>query len=392
MNISRLLPLFLVLISFFACGTSNNVDAVQAEQVIEHYADFVLASYRAAKADAEAMREFLKTFTNDPTAENFEAAKEAWLAARESYGPTEAFRFAGGPIDVIDGEEGPEAFINSWPLDEGYIDYVQDADGNNIYGGIINDKEAFPTVDRELLVSLNMEGGEENVSTGYHAIEFLLWGQDLTAPEVHQAGQRAYTDFVDGGEVPNADRRRAYLLICADLLIENLDVLIDQWEQEGPYRKEFLAQSEQAALSQMMTGIATLSKAELAGERTFVPYANRDQEDEHSCFSDNTHRDLRLNFDGIRDVYLGRMGDNEGPSLSDLIAATDQELADQIAAQLSDAEQAVYDTAVPFDHAIDDEESRPGILAAVNELQDLGNLIVAGGAAIDLTVGTELDK
>lgn len=388
----RIFSLLLVLATFFACEFADREAEVSSEEVMAHYADLVYSSYRAAQADAMTLKDVLNTFASEPTAEHFMAAKEAWLAARESYGPTEAFRFAGGPIDVIDGEEGPEGLINSWPLDEAYIDYVKDVDGNNLYGGIINDTEAFPTVDRDLLVSLNMEGGEENVSTGYHAIEFLLWGQDLTAPEAHQAGQRAHTDFLEGGEVPNADRRRGYLLICADLLIENLDILVTQWAENGPYRQKFLAQSEGAALGQMMTGIATLSKAELAGERTFVPYANRDQEDEHSCFSDNTHRDLRLNFNGIRDVYTGQNAGAKGPSLSDLIRMTDAELAKQIDDQLAKAEAAVYDTAVPFDHAIDDEESRPGILAAVNELQDLGNLIVAGGAAIELTIGTELDK
>ncbi|MEM8583493.1 MAG: imelysin family protein [Bacteroidota bacterium] len=388
----RIFSFLLVLITLSTCESVDKEAEIRSEEVMAHYADLVYSSYSAAQADAVAMKEALNTFASEPTAEHFMAAKEAWLAARESYGPTEAFRFAGGPIDVIDGEEGPEGLINSWPLDEAYIDYVRDVDGNNLYGGIINDTETFPVVDRDLLVSLNMEGGEENVSTGYHAIEFLLWGQDLTAPEVHQAGQRAYTDFVEGGEIPNADRRKEYLLICADLLIENLDILVTQWAENGPYREKFLAQSERAALGQMMTSIATLSKAELAGERTFVPYANRDQEDEHSCFSDNTHRDLRLNFNGIRDVYTGQMGEVKGPSLSDLIRITNAELASQIDDQLAKTEAAVYDTAIPFDHAIDDEESRPGILAAVNELQDLGNLIVAGGAAIELIVGTELDK
>jgi putative iron-regulated protein len=44
-----------------------------------------------------------------------DAAKEAWLTARQSYGPTEAYRPYGAPIDD---DNGPEGQLNACPLDE----------------------------------------------------------------------------------------------------------------------------------------------------------------------------------------------------------------------------------------------------------------------------------
>ncbi|MCB0226566.1 MAG: iron-regulated protein, partial [Anaerolineae bacterium] len=160
-----------------------DLDALKTEAV-ETYANIVFANYEDAYNSAVELQDKIDAFVADPTAETMQAAKEAWLAAREPYGQTEAFRFYGGPIDD---EDGPEGLINAWPLDEVYIDYV---DGEET-SGIINDVETYPTIDKELLISLNEVGAEENISTGFHAIEFLLWGQDLSSDG---AGNRPYTD------------------------------------------------------------------------------------------------------------------------------------------------------------------------------------------------------
>lgn len=383
MKITFYLP-FLALAMLFIVSCSNdddNKDDVIIEQAKKEaqtaYADFVYNSYQQAYDDAANLKTAITTFTTTPTAANMQAAKTAWLVARESYGPTEAFRFADGPIDLIGAEEGPEGLLNSWPLDEAYIDYVS----GSANAGIINEVTTYPTIDKALLESLNGEGGEENVSIGYHAIEFLLWGQDLTVPSAKQAGQRAFTDFVDGGTAANQDRRRAYLEICSDLLLDHLQILLDEWKSGGTYRNEFTAYSADIALGKMMTAIATLSKTELAGERMFVAYDNQDQEDEHSCFSDNTHRDVRLNFDGIKAVYSGLSS-----SIHDAIVLKNPTVAAEVEAAITAAETAVYATAEPFDFAITDVAERPKVLTAVNALRDLGDKLVVGGKEIGITV------
>ncbi|MEM6263599.1 MAG: imelysin family protein, partial [Bacteroidota bacterium] len=160
----------------------------------------------------------------------------------------------------------------------------------------------------------------------------------------------------------------------------------------GAYRTTFLALDENEALSNMMTAIATLSKSELAGERVLVAWDNRDQEDEHSCFADNTHRDLRLNFLGIKEVYLGKNGAKIGPSIHDLVEQTDANLATEIITALDNAEDKVENTAIPFDYAISNDGERPKVRDAVTALQDLGDKFVTGGTAIGVTVGSELPE
>ncbi|HAF76596.1 MAG TPA: hypothetical protein DCG42_04675 [Maribacter sp.] len=355
-------------------------DAIEASSVIENYADLVLANYQAALVDAEAMSVAIQTFVATPTEENFEAAKEAWLTSRESYGPSEAFRFANGPIDTGDTEE-IEGYLNSWPLDEAYIDYVE----GDVDAGIINNLADFPTLTKEILTGENGNGGEENVAIGYHAIEFLLWGQDLTAPSENLAGQRAYTDFVDGGTAANQDRRREYLAIVADLLTDHLQIIIDEWS--GDYRSTFLALDEDEALDNIISSIAELSRSELAIERMAVALQNQDQEDEHSCFSDNTHRDIRLNLAGIVNVYTGAYGSVDGNSLQDLIEEADADLATELDALLATAVTDVDATLDPFDLAIVDGESSvegAKVQTAVQALVAFGDKLLEAKVALGI--------
>lgn len=380
--------LYLLIPTMFIASCSSDdspaepENSIEKSEVIENYATIVFASYQDALSDAEDLETAINTFVADPTASNFTAAKTAWLEARESYGPTEAYRFADGPIDDAD---GPEGMLNAWPLDENYVDYVEgDADS-----GIINDATTYPVIDKTTLENLNEVGGEANISIGYHAIEFLLWGQDNSAPSELKAGERPYTDFVDGGTASNQDRRRDYLAVCADLLTDHLQLMIDEWEAGGAYRTTFLSLDENTVLNNILTAIATLSKSELGGERMFVAYDNQDQEDEHSCFSDNTHRDIRLNLEGIANVFRGSYGSISGSSLEDLINEEDATLGAEVSAQLAAAEAAVDATANPFDFAISDATERPIVLAAVNALQDLGDKFVEGGATIGLSITTD---
>ncbi|SEB59719.1 putative iron-regulated protein [Maribacter dokdonensis] len=355
-------------------------DAIEASSVIENYADLVLANYQVALVDAEAMNVAIQTFVATPTEENFEAAKEAWLTSRESYGPSEAFRFANGPIDTGDTEE-IEGYLNSWPLDEAYIDYVE----GDVDAGIINNLADFPTLTKEILTGENGNGGEENVAIGYHAIEFLLWGQDLTAPSENLAGQRAYTDFVDGGTAANQDRRREYLAIVADLLTDHLQIIIDEWS--GDYRSTFLALDEDEALDNIISSIAELSRSELAIERMAVALQNQDQEDEHSCFSDNTHRDIRLNLAGIVNVYTGAYGSVDGNSLQDLIEEADTDLATELDALLATAVTDVDATLDPFDLAIVDGESSvegAKVQTAVQALVAFGDKLLEAKVALGI--------
>ncbi|MEM9920233.1 MAG: imelysin family protein [Bacteroidota bacterium] len=365
----------------------QSVDALKAG-IQSNYADLVYTNYLDSYNAAKDMQDVLNDFIANPTDVTLEAAKQAWLVAREPYGQTEAFRFASGPIDA---DDGPEGLLNAWPLDESYIDYVE----GNLTAGIINNTTEYPTLDKALLESLNEIGGEENVSIGYHAVEFLLWGQDLTDPSELQTGMRPVTDFTSA---PNADRRKQYLSITAELILDHLQLMLDEWDpsMSNNYRSEFMALSTDQAITNILTGIGTLCKSELAGERIFTAYDNVDQEDEHSCFSDNTHRDTRLNAIGIRNVYTGcyirtdGISKVAGPSLVDLMNVIDSEFSKDANNLMNDALAAVEATAIPFDFAISDAGARPDVLAAVNKLREFGDKLAEVGTKLGLTINTDL--
>ncbi|WP_041675485.1 imelysin family protein [Ramlibacter tataouinensis] len=349
--------------------------------VAAHYAALVHASYADTLAAAQAMQQAVTAFLKSPGAETQAAARKAWLAARELYGQTEAYRFYGGPIDD---DDGPEGRINAWPMDESYVDGVDGRPGS----GLINNRKQPLT--SKALAALNERGGEENIATGWHAIEFMLWGQDLseTGP-----GNRGFEDFVDG-KAPNADRRRQYLALTTGLLVDDLSSLVRAWAPgaKGNYRARF-EQGGRESVRRMLVGLGSLSRGELAGERLEVALASQDQEDEHSCFSDNTHRDAVANARGIQNVWLGewRRPDGSvlrGPSLRELVAARDAPLAERTTRQVAASVAAAEGIRAPFDQEIRGDRNAPGrqrVQATIDSLSQQARDLVASAAAMGIT-------
>ncbi|MGD9945900.1 MAG: imelysin family protein [Burkholderiaceae bacterium] len=355
--------------------------SVTPNSVNRHYGVLVHAGYEDSLNGALAMQQAISAFLAAPSAQGLDAARRAWLDAREFYGQTEAFRFYGGPIDD---DKGPEGRINAWPLDESFIDSVKDQP----QAGLINDRKIAMT--KKTLASYNERGGEENISTGWHAIEFLLWGQDFNDDG---PGQRSFEDFVDG-KAPNADRRRRYLGVVTELLIDDLRFLVRAWApgQANNYRARF-ERGGNESLRRIFVGLGSLSRGELAGERLEVALASQDQEDEHSCFSDNTHRDAVTNALGIQNVWLGRYKRRDGsllqgPSLRELVAARDAGLAERTTQQIAASVQAAEAIQAPFDREVLGGRDAPGrqrIQKTIDSLVQQSKDLVAAAAAVGIT-------
>ena len=365
---------------FAACATGGGPDDELKAEVVANYADGVHHLYSRSLASAQAMRDAVYTFADDPTPGHLEAAKRMWLVARDDYGPTEAFRFYDGPIDNPD--DGPEGLINAWPMDESYVDYVEGSPN----AGIINDPAAFPVINADLIVSLNEEGGEENVSTGWHAIEFLLWGQDLspTGP-----GARPVEDYTTN---PNAERRATYLKVASDTLVGHLQDMANAWASGGGnYRAQFVAMSADDAIRDIITGIGELSRGELAGERMTVAYEERSQEDEHSCFSDNTKADIVANALGIQMVFTGDYGAVSGAGIVDLVEAGDPELAKQLTAEIAASVNRARAIPEPFDRHLregvsDQSAGRRAVLDTIVSLENQTDTIVQAAENIGISI------
>ncbi len=332
------------------------------EDVTKQYAVLVSAGYQDSLASAKNMQAQIEAFIAQPSAESQKAAQAAWLDAREWYGQTEAFRFYGGPIDS---ETGPEGFINAWPLDEAYIDGVK----GKSKAGIINSKT--PITEAKLR-SMNERGGEENIATGWHAIEFLLWGQDLSKDS---AGQRPFTDYTTAN---NAKRRGEYLKLVTQMLVDDLASVEKEWQPgQKNYRTKF-EQGGQDSIKKIFTGLGTLSRGELAGERIEVALDTQNQEDEHSCFADNTHRDIVVNAKGIQNVWEGRFVRRsgeviEGASLKALVAQKSAVAAEAVSKDMATSVKAAESIQAPFDREIVGKKDAPGrkrVQAVVESLKN----------------------
>lgn len=341
-----------------ACSTVKNqmADNVTSADVLDTYGDVAEATYADSLSTAKVLQTKVNALLASPTEANLDAARTAWLASRVPYQQTEAYRFGNAIVDDWEGK------VNAWPLDEGLIDYVDtssygtESDENPLHnsnviaaknirvnGDVIDASSITPDVLEQLHEAGDVEA---NVATGYHAIEFLLWGQDLNGTE-KGAGERPATDFstsaCTGG---NCDRRRDYLAAATTLLISDLQEMADAWKDGGAARKELAAKGEKGGLATILTGMGSLSYGELAGERIKLGLMLHDPEEEHDCFSDNTHNSHYYDAKSIRNVYLGeyRRVDGSvvrGSSISALVRKKDPVLDAKLQAQLLATEKAM---------------------------------------------------
>ncbi len=337
----------ILIATLFMMNTS--VHAATPEAVLKHYADLAHVMYSDSLLTAKDLEKKIDALLANPTEENLSASKNAWVAARVPYMQTEAYRFGNAIVDDWEGK------VNAWPLDEGLIDYTASSYGteseeNPFYtANIVANKNVAvggkkidaSNITKELLAETlhEVDDIEANVATGYHAIEFLLWGQDLNGTDAGN-GNRPASDFnTDNCTGGNCDRRAAYLKAVTELMIDDIQWMVSQWAEGGDARKAVVTGDLQQNLATIFTGMGSLSYGELAGERMKLGLMLHDPEEEHDCFSDNTHFSHYYDAVGIRNVYTGmytRLDGTEvkGPSLSDLVAAKDAKADKELRAHI----------------------------------------------------------
>ena len=405
--------------------TTKKMEVSESSPVLTAYAKIAQANYTDAFNDAKKLQMAIEEFTLNPSEKTFANAKIAWLNSRESYGQTEIFRLANGPIDAEDGWVADtygalEGQLNAWPLDENMIDYTIDANGVKTFGNIIDTIGVFnpggedavsvdiSNITVDAITALNENGGDANVSTGYHAIEFLLWGQDQDYSNfvkdsitngAKTAGQRALSDYTSD---KNASRRIAFLKAASEKIVADLQTVLNAWTNDGLYKNAFLGElsganaskniSSRDALKQVIAGMGVFMKSELANERIAVAVLTPSEEDEHSCFSDNTHRDITTNYLGFKNVLTSTYeGKSYGKSMLDAVSIEDKKriisLMKSIETKIASINKVAMTTA-HFDYQIqaDNPQSRV-IVKLKNQMRKLGDEMVnvANANGISLT-------
>ncbi|MGH8316122.1 MAG: imelysin family protein [Steroidobacterales bacterium] len=348
------------------------------------YGEIAFRNYTDAYQAAVALQKSVDEFVADPaddSEEQLSQVRQAWLDARLSYGQTEAFRFYEGPIDFgkrPDGAQGPEGRINAWPLNEQYIDAT------------IEDSSV--PITRATLIERNARDDEADVTTGYHAIEYLLWGRD-TNP--NGPGNRPSRDFIGGGL---AERRRAYLKITTDLLVDDLASVAAAWAlDKADYRAQLAQMDAKESVAKILTGIATLSGFELGFERLATALDSGSQEDEQSCFSDSTIADVIENVTGVANVYFGRYGDSHGAGIDAVLGKVNPTLNQLLTDQINRSLALAKALDRPFDQTLlspPGSPQRAKVEALVTSLQTQTRLLKQAGVAlgVHLVVAVEKDE
>ncbi|MDP2494238.1 imelysin family protein [Shimia thalassica] len=367
--------------------------AASKADVLSNYADIAEAKYSDSLITAKTLQDAVNALIATPSQETLDAAKAAWIESRVPYQQTEVYRFGNAIVDDWEGK------VNAWPLDEGLIDYVDSSYGGpsdenplNVANVIANPSFEISgkTIDAssitpEFLAETLHEADEveANVATGYHAIEFLLWGQDLNGTNAG-AGARPFTDYAMGDACTggHCDRRAEYLRAATDLLVSDLEFMAAQWADGGEARATVTA-DETAGITAILTGMGSLSYGEQAGERMRLGLMLNDPEEEHDCFSDNTHNSHYYDGKGIQNVYLGsytRIDGTEvsGASLSDLVSKVDTDLDAEMRAKLDatmtalGAMKAAADNGFAYDQMLErgNTEGEALIMGGVNGLVD----------------------
>jgi len=345
-----------------------------AGAVIEGYLAGGYAQYVAATADAAKLQAAITALLEDPSAETLDIARQTWVAARPSYLVTEAFRFYDGPIEEVEGR------VNSWPMNEAYIDYTKD----DPKSGIINDPVS--SVDGVTLAALNQKADEADVTTGWHAIEFLLWGQDFSAAG---PGDRPASDFAAG--TPASDKRRAYLKAITESLVGDLQSVTALWDPANAdgFAAKLKAMPPREVIGRMINGIAVLAGSEMRSERMAVALDSGDQEDEQSCFSDTTRQDFVYDLKGVENVWYGTYPNGSGAGLDTLLRALDPAAAATLDAAFADASLKIKALGDPWDQvlaAAPDSAPRKQAEDAVEALGVLASELKKAGPVLGVLV------
>lgn len=420
-------------LAFSACATNTkNAESSAKVQmkdstILESYANIAQQNYADALASAKTLQMAIDKFTSNPSEDTLLQAKKAWLASREDYGQTEIFRLSNGPIDaeegwVADTYGSLEGQLNAWPLDENMIDYTIDADGKKTSGNIIDTIGSFnpggedakavnvSNITVDAITALNENGGDANVATGYHAIEFLLWGQDqdysnfvkdAVTNGAKTAGQRPLSDFTSD---KNAQRRIDFLKAASAKIIADLELINTAWTKDGLYKNALLGKlsgenaskniSSNDALKQIIAGMGVFIKSELANERIAVAVLTPSEEDEHSCFSDNTHRDIATNYLGFKNILTSTYkGKQYGSSLLDAVPANEKEKIVSLMTSIEAKIENVNKTAMTkehFDYQIQPDNPQAKVIVKLkNEMRKLGDQMVNVAKANGISLSTD---
>lgn len=179
--------------------------------------------------ESNSLRIAIQSFLQSPTEDNLATAREQWLISHKTYAQLEMFISLGHSNPGLFGNLLPTNFsIDAQPTSPGYLDYF-DAYTNS---GIVNDIAVRLTA--QTLRKQHGFSDPSEVSLGFHAIEYLLWGESgkrlatdyIAVQELNDSQKSAELRIID---LPN-NRRRVLLNLLSVILTDDISKLKHQLE------------------------------------------------------------------------------------------------------------------------------------------------------------------
>ena len=319
------------------------------KSILRNHANLAHALYSDAHAEAISLATAVESFTESPSDDGFSKCRLAWKLAYNKYLKCDALRFSEGPID---NSKNLDRLIGAWPINERLIDYVGQSEN-----GIINNPTILNEITASGLEAKNEALGKDEVTTGFHVIEFLLWGSDTGDASALTTGVRTFDDYLlNDSTILNADRRQDYVTSSANLLVSHLSTLSIQWDSLGVnnYRQTFLSLEPDDALKLILTGLGTLTRGELADRALQNPLEKSDPALEISNFSDNTVTDIISMKRSMELVYYGEYESEttlpvKGASLEDLLTTLNPDRAKHVTETFDLLTETMVKIPSPFD-------------------------------------------
>jgi putative iron-regulated protein len=306
--------------------------SASAKEIALEYVQQIDTDFKQAGIEIEKFQSSIATLTDQTNIENLNLSKQAWLNAHSAYELTTLHRYY---ATQLMGEQDSLVLmqlqyqINHWPIVPGYIDYVDGYPDS----GIVHDINVNLNAD-----SLREQHGFFDVSEvtlGFHAIEFLLWGYDADSVA------RPATDFdavleltpkeIESGytlEQLSNNRRRLFLSVVVDTLVKDFLALQSLWLAEEPSISQRI---ESISGTELIVILADSMSAMLTQEllqRSLYPMLNGDfVESVQSPYSRSTQNAVSSQLSGLERLLLERQTEN-GTTLDLVFSAISDEFSE----------------------------------------------------------------
>lgn len=231
------------------------VDPAAAEKLSRGVWQAGQAQLADARAAVAALNSAVATLLDKPDEDHLEATKLAWLDAHREFAAALPYIYLGfAPAELRRQGRTLLLALDSWPAQPGYLDTVPGYSDS----GIVNDTAIELTLPN--LRKQHRLTAHEEASTGFHALEVMLWGP---------TSERTAEQFVavDAGEKPEAqaaNRRRELTRLIGVGMAEDLGNLAGRWPfAANDLSRPFLALSPAERLQQIRAAHSRLLDEEL---------------------------------------------------------------------------------------------------------------------------------